>query len=197
MNVNSKTGGRVGELYAQTLFDITVERQVAAETKSELGALQDVFAEEKDFWELMCSPYFTPAYKTGLLQKVFSGRLSGLTLDFLMVTVKHNRIRYLPEINACFDRIWDSYHGCLPVKVTVSGKMADGWGTKFSDEMASILKRKINLEVVVDPLIIGGIIIRYADKVVDNTVRTRLQNLVSSITSANKRWVKPNEIRLE
>jgi F-type H+-transporting ATPase subunit delta len=103
----------------------------------------------------------------------------------------------LPDINACFANLWDSYHGCLPVKVTIGEKMADGWGAKFSDEIASILKRKINLEVVVNPSIIGGIIIRYADKVVDNSVRIRLQNLVSSITSANKRWIKQNEIRLE
>jgi F-type H+-transporting ATPase subunit delta len=197
MNISSRSGGRVGGLYAHTLFDISVERQAETATKSELEALQDVFAKEKDFWELMCSPYFTPAYKTVLLQKVFSGRLSDLTLDFLMVTVKHNRIRFLPDIGACFAKLWDSYHGCLPVKVTISEKTADGWGAKFSDEMASILNRKINLEVAVAPSIIGGIIIRYADKVVDNSVRTRLQNLVTTVTGAEKRWIKQDEIRFE
>jgi F-type H+-transporting ATPase subunit delta len=197
MSFNTKTSGRVGELYAQTLFELSLEREVSTPTKEEMDSLQVIFAAEKEFWGLLCSPYFTPTFKIELLEKVFSGRLSELTLDFLKVTIKHGRIRYLPDMNASFIKLWDNYHGSVPIKVVLSEKMEDEWGTKFSDEMASILKRKITLEVALDPSIIGGIIIRYADKVVDNTIRTRLQNLVTSITSSNKRWVKQNEIRLD
>jgi F-type H+-transporting ATPase subunit delta len=197
MSVKTKKSSRVGELYAQTLFDITLERQETTPTKEELESLQGVFAGEKEFWELLCSPYFTPVFKITLLEKVFSGRISQLTLDFLKVTVKHDRFRYLPDINTSFIKLWDKFHGTVAVKAVLSEKMDDGWQAQFSDELASILKRKITLEVAMDPSIIGGIIIRYADKVVDNTVRTRLQNLVSSITSTNKRWMKQNEIRLE
>jgi len=197
MSVNAKTSGRVGELYAQTLFEISIERQIATPTKEELESLQELFAQQKEFWGLLCSPYFTPAYKIELLEKIFSGKLSQLTLNFLKVAVKHGRIRYLPDIHDNFIKLWDKYHGTVPVKVVLSEKMDDGWADKFSEELASILKRKIALEVSLDKSILGGIIIRYADKVVDNTVRARLQNLVTTITSANKRWVKPNEIRLE
>ena len=197
MSINSKSGGRISELYAQTLFDLSEEQQLTDAMKSELEEVRVVFDAEKDFWKLMCSPYFDTGYKTALLQKVFSGRLSEVMVSFLVVTVKHDRFRFLPDIHTRFSQLWDNLRGYLAVKVTVSREIDEQWTRNFSDEVASVLNRKINLETVIDPSIIGGIIIRYADKVVDNTVRSRLQNLVRNVTSAEKRWMKPNEIRLE
>jgi len=197
MSINKRADGLVGELYARTLFDISTERQNAETVKSDLGAVQDIFAGESDFWRLMCSPYFTTQQKAALLQKVFSERLSELTMNFLMVTLRHNRIKFLRDINDCFVKLWDRRHGSLPVKVTVSRKMDDSLEQKLSDELASVLNWKVNMEVTVNPSIIGGIIIRYDDKVVDNTVRTRLCSLITAITSVEKRWIKQDEIRFE
>jgi len=194
MSAYNKESGRVGEIYAQTLFDIAAERQVIDVVKSDMNVVGDILTTEKYFRELMCSPYFTRQHKAGLLQRVFLEKLSELTMDFLMVVIGHNRIKFLPDIVARFNNLWNSYRGFLPVKVTVSRRMDDGWVEKLRDDIASAIKRNIRLEVTVDPFIIGGIIIRYGDRVVDNTVRTRLLSAVKVVTGAEKRWMKPNEV---
>jgi F-type H+-transporting ATPase subunit delta len=162
--------------------------------KSDFDLLGDIFAKEEDLRELMWSPYFTRQYKTDLLLKAFSGTFSELTMNCMMVAARHNRVKFLPKIVACFDRLWDKYHGFLPVKITTSEKLDDKRIKKLSDDIASSLKRKIRIESSTDPSIIGGIVIRYGDKIIDNTIRTRLLNAVKTLTRKEKRWINFDEV---
>jgi F-type H+-transporting ATPase subunit delta len=115
-------------------------------------------------------------------------------MNFMMVAAGHNRIRFMPEIVACFNRLWDKLRRVVPVKITVSQKLDEQRRRKLSDDIEALLEQKIRMESYVDPSIIGGIIIRYGDKVIDNTVRTRLSNAVKTTTSAEKRWTKLDEV---
>ncbi len=196
MSSGSKAISRIVETYAQAIFDIAVQTQLASVVNADLDTLGKIFTEEKDLRDLTASPYFTSQQKADLLMRVFSQVMSDLTMNFLMVLVRHNRIKLLPEIRVCYDRIWENYKGYVPVKVTTSQRMDNDWIDKLADDISSAMNRKILLELSIDPSIIGGVVIRYADKVVDNTVRTRLLNLVRMITSAEKRWMKIDEIRL-
>jgi F-type H+-transporting ATPase subunit delta len=159
-----------------------------------LDVLGDIFAEEEDLKKLMWSPYFTPQQKAVLLQRVFSGKFSELTMNFMMVATGHNRIRFMPEIVVCFNRLWDKLRRVVPVKITVSRELDEQRLRKLSDDIEALLEQKIRMESYVDPSIIGGIIIRYGDRVIDNTVRTRLSNAVKTTTSAEKRWMKFDEV---
>jgi F-type H+-transporting ATPase subunit delta len=194
MRAYNKEIGHIVETYAQTIFDIAVETQLTSEVDADLDSVRKIFAEEKDLMEMMASPYFTSQHRTDLLQKVFSKFLSELTMNFMMVLVRHNRIKYLPEITACYDRIWGNYKGYLPVKITVPKRMDNDWIVKLADDISTALKRKISLDISIDPSIIGGIIIRYGDKVVDNTIRTRLVSAVQTVTSWEKRWMRTYEV---
>jgi F-type H+-transporting ATPase subunit delta len=194
MRTDNKEVGHIVETYAQTIFDVANETQLSSVVDADLDSVRKTFAEEKDLMEMMASPYFTSQRKADLLQKVFSQFVSELTMNFMMVLVRHNRIKYLPEITACYDRIWGNYKGYVPVKVTVSQKMDNDWIDKLVDDISSTLKRKISLELSIDPSIIGGIIIHYGDKVVDNTIRTRLVSAVQTVTSWEKRWMRTYEV---
>lgn len=194
MRTDNKEIGHIVETYAQTIFDIAVETELSSVVDADLDSVRKTFAEEKDLTEMMASPYFTSQRKADLLQKVFSQFVSELTMNFMLVLVRHNRIKYLPEITACYDRIWGYYKGYVPVKVTVSQKMDNDWIDKLVDDISSTLKRKISLELSIDPSIIGGIIIHYGDKVVDNTIRTRLVSAVQTVTSWEKRWMRTYEV---
>jgi F-type H+-transporting ATPase subunit delta len=185
---------KVIEQYARTIFEIAVETQLASVVEADLDTAEKIFLGEKDLMELTASPYFTKQHKADLLQKVFSPFLSELTMNFMMVLVRHNRIRYLPEIMACYDKIWGNFKGYLPVKATVSQKPENDFIDKLVDDISSALERKISLQVSVDPSIIGGIIIHYGDMVVDNTVRSRLAGAVQTITSSEKRWMRTYEV---
>jgi len=194
MNADSKTIGRVAEIYAQAVFDVAVQAQLASVVDADLSTVNKMFADEKDLAQMMGSPYFTSEQKAALLQKVFWQSLSELAMNFLMVLVRHNRIKLLPRIMACYDRIWEDYKGYVSVRVTVAGQMEGNWIERLSEQIASAMKRKVSLETSIDPSIIGGIIIHYGNKVIDNAVRSRLVNTVRAVTGPEKRRVKYYEV---
>ncbi|MGA2091862.1 MAG: ATP synthase F1 subunit delta [Sedimentisphaerales bacterium] len=195
MSAKSQKKLRIGDIYAQAVFETAQDQQMLGDVKSDLDSLGNVFNEATELKELLWSPYFTRQYKADLLEKLFAGKFSQLTMNFLMVVARHNRLKFLPEIIAGFSRLWDQRHGLVPVSITVSKNLDDLRIKKLCDEIASSLERKIRLtQSIVDPSIIGGIIIHYGDRVIDNTIRMRLLNAVQTITSQEKRWIKFDEV---
>jgi F-type H+-transporting ATPase subunit delta len=195
MRADSQKNLRIGDIYAQAVFETAQDQQLLVDVKSDLDSLGNVFNEAAELKELLWSPYFTRQYKAALLEKMFAGKFSQLTMNFLMVVARHNRLKFLPAIIAGFDRLWDHRHGLVPVKITVSQKLDDPRVKTLCNEISSAIQRKIRLtDSIVDPSIIGGIIIHFADKVIDNTIRTRLVNAVQNVTSQEKRWTKFNEV---
>lgn len=195
MSANSKQNLQISDVYALALFETAQEQQVLVDVKADLDAMTDIFSQVADFRELLWSPYFSRNYKASLLEKMFAGKFSHLTMNFLLVVARHNRFKFLPGIIACFARLWDQLHGLVPVSITTSQKFDNPRLQKLCDEITSSLQRKIRItDSIVDPSIIGGIIIHYGDKVIDNTVKTRLVNAVQSVTSKQKWEANLNEI---
>ena len=184
----------LGDIYARTLFSLADESKTTADVKNDLDAFWGVVASEKDFAALIASPCFYTDYKEQLVGRVFSGRLSELTMNFLMVVIRHDRAKFLSQIISKYNELWEDQQGCRSVRATVSRAMNEDEIVKLSLDIAAAMSRKVRLDVVVDPSIVGGIIIRYSDKVVDNTVKNRLQRAVNAITSGEKRRVRINEV---
>jgi ATP synthase F1 delta subunit len=122
-----------------------------------------------------------------LVSEVFAGRLNELTENLLMVVVEHNRMKYLPQIIAKYDEFWEAANGMYRVKVVVSKQMEKLEVEKLTADIASAIDGRVRLELAVSPSIIGGIIIRYGNKVVDNSVRNRLFRTVKDIMSQRNR----------
>jgi F-type H+-transporting ATPase subunit delta len=185
---------RLAEIYASTLFDLGRESEMANTVKYNLDALAEVIASENDFWTLLGSPYFSDEYKEQLLRKILSGKIADLTMDFLMVVIRHDRLMLLQHIIEKYNELWDHSNGYCSVKVTVSHAMTDDEVKAMSDDIATSLNSKIRLAIAVEPAIIGGASIRYDDMIIDNTVRNRLQTAVKTIKSQRKGRLKTNEV---
>jgi F-type H+-transporting ATPase subunit delta len=182
----SDAGIHLRRVYAQALFDLAEQSQMIDAVKGELDAITAVISGDKDFEAVISSPCFYSDFKEKLVNKVFSGKLNELTMDFLMVAIRHNRMAFLPQIAAQYDSLWQSYHNYCPVKVTVSVPMSANEVEKLSAGIASAINRKVKMDVAVEPSIIGGVIIRYGDKIIDNTVRHRLQQAVKTVIEQAK-----------
>jgi F-type H+-transporting ATPase subunit delta len=190
----SDTGVRVGEIYAQTLFELSEESKMADTVKVNLEALGGAIATEPDFGKFITSPYFSGEFKSELLRKVFSGKLADLTMDFLMVVIRHNRMAFLSHIIDRYIELWDLRNGFCNVKISVGQPMESSEIEKLAEEIATELNCKVKMECEVKPDVIGGIAIRYGNKVVDNTVKTRLRKAVEEITSRERRREKIHEV---
>jgi F-type H+-transporting ATPase subunit delta len=177
------TGTRVGKIYAQALFELADSAGAVDTVKENLDFLAVITAQQRDFAAMLSFPWFPDEDKQLLTNKIFSGRLADLTLDFLMVVIKHDRSGFLPHIAERYNELWEAHYGYCPVSVTLSKQMNDDEIKKLYADIATVIKKRVKLEINIDPSIIGGITIRYGDKVIDNTVRTRLRQVVKATTN--------------
>lgn len=183
------TAIRLREIYAQSLFELADRQQGVDTVSSDLNILAGIIGQEKDFIKLLDSPYFSTDYKEQLVRRLLSGVAANLTLDFLMVVIRHGRARLLTDIIGRYAELWDAYHGYYHVKVTVPRALEDGQAKELSDDIAAAMNSppgRVKLQVAVDPDIIGGAIIRCGDKVIDNSIRNRIDVAVKTVMSRIK-----------
>jgi F-type H+-transporting ATPase subunit delta len=176
----------IGQLYAAALFELARDAQQVDAVGDNMLALAQVVASEKEFLTVSMSPYFSRESKGQLLQTVFAGHVVGLTMDFLQVVNKHNRMSHLPLITQEYEKLRDMYAGCSRIEVTFAKEMSESEIAKFTDQIKAAIKSEVKLAVRVDPSIIGGVILRRGDMIVDNTVRRGLLDAVKVITSRRK-----------
>jgi F-type H+-transporting ATPase subunit delta len=171
----------LAEVYARSLFELAERSKMLNAIKDDLEVVQNISAQEKDFRTLMASPYFTPDHKEQIVQKIFSGKLNDLTIDFLRVVIGHDRMVFLPQIITRFNELWEAHHGYKIVQVTVSRALSSQEAEKLSADIGRAINNKAKLQIGVNPSIIGGIIIRFGDRIIDNSIRSRLRRAVNTI----------------
>jgi F-type H+-transporting ATPase subunit delta len=176
----------IGQLYAAAIFELAREAQAVDAVRDDLLSLSHVAETEKEFLELSGSPYFSRESKGQLLQTLFAGHVASLTMDFLHVVNKHNRMAYLPLIADEYGKLRDAYVGCSLVEATFAKEMSESEIARFIDEIKAAFKSEVKLAVRIDPSIIGGVILRRGDMIVDNTIRRELLEAVKAITSRRK-----------
>jgi F-type H+-transporting ATPase subunit delta len=181
MSINDKAV-RVGRTYAQAVFELAEQSQLVDVLKNDLDVLANLTAQSEEFETLMVSPSFHDEHKKQIVGAVFSGKLNELTINFLMVVIEHNRMKFLLQIIASYNELWEEYHGCHRVKVIVSKAMDKAETERLTRSIAAAINGRVMLEVIVNPSIIGGITIRYGDKLIDNSIRNKLQLVVKEVT---------------
>ncbi len=177
---------RLRENYANTLFELAGENQTIDAVKEDLETIAGIIREENDLVKFLMSPYFSRQCKEQLVAAALSARISELTMNFLMVLIRHNRVGLLPEIILRYGQLWDAERRCYPVDVTVSRPLEPGEAEKLTADMEAAVGGAVRLGLAVNPDILGGAIIRCGDKVIDNSVHNRLRTAVKTIISQVK-----------
>jgi F-type H+-transporting ATPase subunit delta len=177
---------RLRENYANTLFELAGENQAIDAVKEDLETIAGILKGQDDLVKFLTSPYFSRQCKEQLVVTALSARIAELTMNFLMVLIKHNRVGLLPEIIFRYGQLWDADRGCYPVKVTVSRPLEQGEAEKLTTDIGAAVGGTVRLELAVNPDILGGAIVRCGDKVIDNSVHNRLRTAVKTIISQVK-----------
>jgi len=177
------TADRVAEIYARTLLDLAREQGLVEAVADDLETVAALLAETPDLKRFLASPYFDEPTKRGAIRKTLTGRLLPLTIHFLSVMIDHDRGALLPRIIDRFRQRYRAYQGYEAVTVTVAQTLSPEQTGKLTRDLAEAMHAKIDLEVRTDPALLGGIIIRHGDKMLDNSVRGRLLRTVSQIAN--------------
>jgi F-type H+-transporting ATPase subunit delta len=173
----------IAEVYARSLFEVAKEHDELDEVHEQLGEFADLLAENRQLQVFFFSPYFSSEEKKDNVPKVIEGGNEHF-VRFLQVLAEKHRLPVLFRIRREFDDLWRKEQHLLEVSVTsavaLDEETVKGIGQKIEEQTG----QRVELSSAVDPELIGGIVIRVGNKILDASVRNRLERLRRSVASA-------------
>jgi len=171
----------VREIYCEVLFELAQEADRVDAVKEDLEAVAHVLSENAEFAALISSHNITGKEKAEVVRRVFNGKVNDLTLDFLSVLAKRNRMTSLLGISQKYETLFDLHYDRHLVEITLAAKPDTKQLEKLQKNHSDSIKGTVKIAVDVDPDIIGGIIIKKDGRMIDNSVRTAVRAAMKTV----------------
>ena len=173
--------------YARALLQLANERQQAEAVRDELNGLTEVFKASPQLAGVLADPALSEASRAALLQRAFAGRLSPTLMNFLGILNAKGRLGLLPDMIEAYDDLLESQLGNVEVDVTVARRLDAGQLEQVRQRVSQALGRTAVVHQYVDESIIGGLVLRVQDKLIDASVRYQLQAMKARLLAAAPR----------
>lgn len=180
----------VREIYSEVIFELARDGDVIEAIMEDLNCIDGVLSSEPDFAILLGTQTVKGSEKSDIIRRVFGGKVNSLTLDFISVLARRGRMNFLPAIADRYQAMMDTYQQKVLVEVTLPKAPEDEFINRLNGDLSKAINGNVKLLVHIDPSIIGGIIIRKGDKVIDNSVRTVLKNTVKTVMERSRVRIK-------
>jgi ATP synthase F1 delta subunit len=173
----------IAVVYARSLFEVAQEQDKLDLVREQLGAFADALGENRDLQVFFFSPYFATKEKQDGLDRVVSDA-DPVILNFLKLLIEKHRMPVVFRIRANYDAMWEEENKLLPVHITSAVELDSATVEQLGDRISEQTDRKVELSSNVDPDILGGIVVRVGNSVLDASVRNRLEQLRKQVVKA-------------
>jgi ATP synthase F1 delta subunit len=166
----------IAAVYARSLFQVAKERGKLDVVREQLGEFTDALDETRELQVFFFSPYFSTTEKQEGLDRAVSGA-EEIFVNFLKLLIENHRTPFIFRVRREFDRLWEEENKLLPVRVTSAVELDEGTVRQIGDRIAEQTGRKVDISSQVDPDILGGIVVRVGNSILDASIRNRLESL--------------------
>ncbi len=173
----------VSKVYGDALFSLALEENKLDEVWEEVKLLSSALQENKEFTNMMTPPDMTQEKGLALLEEAFGGKLSDVMMGFFQVLVKKGRFSEILSVLDYFQKEAKEYKKIGVVYVTTPTGLTEEQKSSIVERLTQISGyQSLEMNYVVDPGLLGGIRIRIGDRVVDNSIQTKLEEMTRSLS---------------
>jgi ATP synthase F1 delta subunit len=166
----------IAEVYARALFEVAKERDILDEIHDDLGAFTKALDENRELAVFFFSPYFSSEEKKNGLERAVTGA-DPIFMNFLETLLERHRMPVIFRMRARFEQLWDEEKKLLPVEVTSPVELDKEIVQSIGKRIGEQTGQKVELSTKVDPDILGGLVVRVGNYVLDASIRNRLNQL--------------------
>jgi F-type H+-transporting ATPase subunit delta len=170
-------------VYAEALFDVAKEKGKLDAVRGELAQFVDAVDGNRELQVFFFSPYFSSAEKVAGLKRAVSDADAEL-LNFLELLIEKQRMPEIFRIRRQLDELWKQENRRIDVTVTSAVTLEPAVVEKVGEEIERQTGQKVDLSSRVDAEILGGIVLQVGNKVLDASIRSRLEKLRKSVAQA-------------
>jgi F-type H+-transporting ATPase subunit delta len=173
----------IATVYARSLFEVAQEKGNLDDVREQLGEFADALDGDQQMQVFFFSPYFSTQEKEEGLDKVVSDA-DPIFQNFLKLLIEKHRMPAVFRVRRTFDELWRQENKLLPVEITSAVELDDGTVKQIGDRIGEQTDQKIELSARVEPDILGGIVVRVGNSIIDASIRARLEQLRKQVARA-------------
>ena len=167
--------------YAQALLMIAVERDALEQYEKELETFQQILIEEPNLKRILDNPKILPEEKKKTLGNIIKGRFSPIVSNFLFLVVDKRREDLFLEIIKEYKNYADQARNIIDAEVRSAVQLADKDFRELEERLSKAAGKKVRLKSTIDTSLIGGLIVRIGDTVIDGSVVKKLSLLKNKL----------------
>ncbi len=164
--------------YATAFFDLALEHDQVDQLAAELEDLRSLMRDSADLSRLVRSPIVSRADQGAAMAAIISrAGMSGLVANLVGLMAKNRRLFALESTIEAFQTLLAEHRGEVSAEVTSANELKPAHLDAVKEALKKIVGRDVALETKIDPSLIGGLIVKVGSRMIDNSLRTKLQNL--------------------
>ncbi|MFI5003749.1 MAG: ATP synthase F1 subunit delta [Solirubrobacterales bacterium] len=173
----------LARVYGRSLFEVALEHGLLDALREQLAQFADALEENRDLRVFFFSPYFSTREQQDGLDRLLSGADERF-LNFLKLLIENHRMPVIFRVRREYERLWEDHNRLLPVEITSAIALDDATTGQVAERIGSSTGRRVSLATRVDPEILGGIVVRVGNSILDASIRNRLEQLRRHVANA-------------
>jgi ATP synthase F1 delta subunit len=174
---------QIATVYARSLFEVAQEEQKLDVIREQLGQFADALDANRELSVFLFSPYFSSQEKKDGLNKVVEDADPAFR-NFLELLVEQHRMPAIFRIRRHYDGLWEDENQLLPVQLTSAVTLDASVAEHLGEAVGKATGRKVELTSSVDPALLGGVVLRVGNSILDASIRNRLEQLRKQVAKA-------------
>jgi F-type H+-transporting ATPase subunit delta len=166
----------LARVYARALFEVALEQGKLDVLREQLAQFADTLTKNRELAVFFFSPYFSTKEKQEGLTRVLEGADEAF-LNFLELLIENHRMPVIFRINQQYEHLWEQENRMLAVEITSAIELDSSMTEELGATIGERSGRRVTLATRVDPEILGGIIVRVGNSILDASIRNRLEQL--------------------
>ncbi len=182
---DSKLGGRIGQRYAEALLSLGKEQNLLERFGQDLSLVEEVLVREPQLQALLGSPVIAIQVKKDLLSRAFAQDIHPFTLNFCQILTDRRRSMFLLDVCQAFQKLLRGLQKTTIAEVISAVLLTDEQKDQLQQRLLALTKaERVELKCQLDPELLGGMIVRFGDDVIDASLRGQLRQLALQLSAS-------------
>ncbi len=170
----------LAQVYARSLFEVAREQSKLDVLREQLGQFADAMKQNRELELFFFSPYFSTSEKQAGLERLLDGAEARL-MSFLNLLIENHRMPVIYRVRREYERLWERENRLLPVVLTSAVELDEQTVKDLGERIGERTGNTVALTTEVRPEIIGGIVVRVGNSILDASIRNRLEQLRTQV----------------
>lgn len=171
----------VGKRYARALFEVAKERGQIDSIEAELNDIVNAVNENGELNKILMHPHISIDAKKELVKELFYAHIAQETQNLLEIVLENGRESDLNAIASAYVQLANEDRGIADAVVTTAKSLTEEEQAQLAEQFGKLINKKLRIQTVVDPSILGGVVVKIGDRLYDGSIKSKLEHFAHQL----------------